>query len=154
IDGWQVAIEREIECKETTLGDLRQSASLHEFTFEALVQLEHNVERGETVEHRQGWIQGTIEVSAESLPGDLFKVSIVVLNHTPGNRDTTREDALMHSMVSTHVILGVQGGEFISLLETPADLREAAAQCQNVGAWPVLVGEPGTRDTMLASPII
>src|SRR5579863_3306451 len=26
--------------------------------------------------------------------------------------------------------------------------------CQNQGTWPVLVGEPGQRDTMLSSPII
>ena len=26
--------------------------------------------------------------------------------------------------------------------------------CRNVGGWPVLVGEEGTRDTMLSSPII
>ncbi len=29
-----------------------------------------------------------------------------------------------------------------------------AAGCQNIGAWPVLVGDPGERDTMLSSPII
>ncbi|MBV9763549.1 MAG: hypothetical protein JOZ48_01790, partial [Acidobacteriaceae bacterium] len=27
-------------------------------------------------------------------------------------------------------------------------------QCQNVGVWPVLVGEPESRDAMLCSPII
>jgi hydrogenase maturation protease len=40
------------------------------------------------------------------------------------------------------------------LLEPPAELQDFTAQCQNVGAWPVLVGEPGQRDTLLASPII
>ena len=29
-----------------------------------------------------------------------------------------------------------------------------AAECRNVGTWPVLVGEDGARDTMLSSPII
>jgi hydrogenase maturation protease len=40
------------------------------------------------------------------------------------------------------------------LLEPPEDLKGVAASCQNVGAWPVLVGAEGDRDTMLASPII
>ena len=32
--------------------------------------------------------------------------------------------------------------------------RDFARPCQNVGTWPVLVGEEGQRDTMLSSPII
>jgi hydrogenase maturation protease len=66
----------------------------------------------------------------------------------------SRDVALMHSLVSTHVILGAQDGEFVSSLEPPAELQELAGQCENVGVWPVLVGEPGQRDTLLASPII
>jgi hydrogenase maturation protease len=50
--------------------------------------------------------------------------------------------------------LSVEGGEFVSLLDPPDHLRELASACQNVGAWPVLVGEPGQRTTMLSSPII
>ena len=51
-------------------------------------------------------------------------------------------------------MIGVTAGEFVSLLEPPAELQSLAADCENVGAWPVLVGDPGQRDTMLASPII
>jgi hydrogenase maturation protease len=40
------------------------------------------------------------------------------------------------------------------LLDPPAAFREAAAGCQNVGTWPVLVGEEGERDCLLSSPII
>jgi hypothetical protein len=61
---------------------------------------------------------------------------------------------LLRSLVSTHTILGVRAGEFISLLDPPEVCREAAAACRNVGTWPVLVGEEGDRDTMLSSPII
>src|SRR5206468_6556944 len=43
---------------------------------------------------------------------------------------------------------------FVSLLDPPEPWRAAAAGCRNVGTWPVLVGEPGTKDTMLSSPII
>ena len=34
------------------------------------------------------------------------------------------------------------------------ELRRHAAACENVGTWPVLVGEAGVRDCMLSSPII
>ena len=60
----------------------------------------------------------------------------------------------MRSLISAHVILGADGGEFISLLDPPEALREITAVCRNVGVFPVLVGEEGQRDTMLASPII
>src|SRR5205085_9789705 len=50
--------------------------------------------------------------------------------------------------------LDVRGGQFISLLTPPEELREIAAGCRNIGVWPVLVGETDERHTMLASPII
>jgi hydrogenase maturation protease len=70
----------------------------------------------------------------------------------PGRR--SRDDALLCSLVSTHVLLGVGRGELVSLLDPPEGCREAAAACRNVGLWPVLVGAEGQRDTMLAAPII
>ena len=45
-------------------------------------------------------------------------------------------------------------GEFISLVDPPEWCRAFALTCQNVGTWPVLVGEEGQRDTILSSPII
>jgi hypothetical protein len=48
----------------------------------------------------------------------------------------------------------VQHGEWLSLADPPADAVEAASICRNAGLWPVLVGDVGTADTMLASPII
>ena len=39
-------------------------------------------------------------------------------------------------------ILRVQGGEFVSLLEPPAEYLEAARSCENVKTWPVLAGAP------------
>ena len=45
-------------------------------------------------------------------------------------------------------------GLFVSLLDPPESLREAASACRNEGTWPVLVGEEGEKDAMLSSPII
>ncbi len=100
--------------------------------------------------------EGIIEAEAENLADGLFKIRVRVCN-TASLEDAdraSREKALLRSLVSAHAILHIEGGEFISLLDPPDELRETAAQCKNVGVWPVLVGEQGTRDAMLCSPII
>jgi len=144
-DGWQEAVEREVDLPQFSPETLCCEPLAKTFAFPAEAQLDR----------RQEAIQGHIDVTAARAGRDLFKVSVVVRNHTlPKTRESSRDGALMHSLVSTHLILGVEGGEFISLLEPPAELQELAGQCRNVGAWPVLVGEPGQSDTLLASPII
>jgi hypothetical protein len=65
-----------------------------------------------------------------------------------------RQEAVLCSLVSTHTILGVENGAFLSLLEPPAEYRALATECQNVGTWPVLVGEDDSQEAMLSSPII
>jgi hypothetical protein len=151
-DGWQEAVEREVCVPELAVAVLL-GGTTSVFNFPPQLRVES--ERDGMIEHRQEAVEGRIDVSAESVGEDLFRVSVDIQNLTPtvipaANRDV----ALMQSLVSTHTILGVKGGEFISLLEPPAELQELVAQCQNVGAWPVLVGEPGQGDTLLASPII
>ena len=86
----------------------------------------------------------------------MLKITVRILNLTAleDAAGKSRDDALMRSFVSTHTILGVRGGEFVSLLDPPASFGEAAALCQNVGTYPVLAGEEGARDCMLSSPII
>jgi hypothetical protein len=58
-----------------------------------------------------------------------------------------RQEALEHSFVSAHVVARVAGGAFVSP-------RESGEPLAHDGLWPVLVGEPGDRSTLLASPII
>jgi hypothetical protein len=65
-----------------------------------------------------------------------------------------REEALAQALCSTHAVIRVRGAELVSLTDPPARLADEAAACRNEGAWPVLVGEPGERHTMLCSPII
>ncbi len=101
-------------------------------------------------------VEGEIEAGAAAVGDGLFRLTLRVLNRTPLDDASraSRDDALLRSLVSTHAILGVRGGEFVSLLETPEEWREAAAACRNVGVWPVLAGEEGQKDVMLSSPII
>ena len=68
--------------------------------------------------------------------------------------ERSRDEALLHSFVSTHTILELQEGSFVSLLDTPECHKAAASDCVNTGTFPVLVGDEGERNCMLSSPII
>ena len=98
-----------------------------------------------------------IEASLEQPQDGLFRIGIRISNHTPfGSAPAAgREGVLARSLLSTHSILRVRDGEFVSLLEPPQQFRDAAAcDCRSMGAWPVLAGEAGRHDTVLCSPII
>jgi hypothetical protein len=94
--------------------------------------------------------RAVVETTSENVAGRLFRVSVRVRNETAFEGG----DATASSMLSTHTILSVCGGEFCSLIDPPDACREAAAGCHNVGTWPVLVGVEGEHDMMLSSPII
>ncbi len=71
----------------------------------------------------------------------------------------SREHALAHSLLASHLVLAVDGGEFLSLMDPPATLAEAASTCCNVHTFPVLVAsgpehEPDRADLVLSSPIL
>jgi hypothetical protein len=106
-------------------------------------------------------LRGTVEVTAEPLePERCYRVTVRIANTTPWTsppleqEPRPRQAALRRTFVSTHTILRVREGEFISLLEPPDVYQSASEQCRNIGTWPVLVGEPGERHTILSSPII
>jgi hypothetical protein len=97
-----------------------------------------------------------LELAAEPLTSGAYRLRVRVANRTLEllSPPSGREAALRRSLVSTHTIVQVARGELVSLLDPPEALRAAAEACRNVGTWPVLVGEPGSRDAMLSSPII
>jgi hydrogenase maturation protease len=145
---WQEAVERAINVGETDVFDLLRRPRREPFSFPGSLELG-------PVRREQRALAGTVEVAAERLGAGPFKVTVRVRNETPleDAGQTSREEAQRRALVSTHTILGVRGGEFVSLIDPPEGLREAAAGCRNVGTWPVLVGEEGQKDTLLSSPI-
>jgi hypothetical protein len=105
---------------------------------------------------RQGQsVAGEVELTARPCDAESIRVRARITNRTalPGG-SPSRDQTLALSLVSCHAILTTSSGEFVSLLDPPGELAQAATACENIGAWPVLVGEPGGRDTLLASPII
>ena len=101
-------------------------------------------------------LTGELELAATRVNDTLYKITLAVRNCAaldhPDARD--REETLLQSLVSVHSILHVKGGTFLSSIDPPEGFREAAAECCNLGAFPVMVGDEGQRDIMLSSPII
>jgi hypothetical protein len=158
---WQEAIECEVIIPPQNLDALVAVPLQWDFAFPAKEESEdlrdENGEIAGRIDRSQESVQGTVLVNATRVAADLFKLQVQVKNLTPLERNpdqTSRDAALMQSLVSAHTLLGAVNGQFVSLLEPPEDLKNLATCCQNLGAWPVLVGAEGERDTMLASPII
>jgi hypothetical protein len=146
---WQEGSERDVSISGLKLAELSHPEQ-HTFMFAAAS------EKNGIVLRKRGPLEGCIETQADALGNGLFKVRIRVFNTASVDHAnlSSRDSALLRSLVSAHTIIQIEHGEFISLLEPPDDLRDLAAQCKNVGTWPVLVGEEGQRDAMLSSPII
>jgi len=99
-------------------------------------------------------LSGLIDVVSEPCQDGVIKLRVRVANRTAFDADqsSVRDAAILHSLVSAHVILGVENGEFISSLDPPREFEDAIRDCVNVGVWPVLAGDDAS--TMLASPVI
>jgi hydrogenase maturation protease len=98
-------------------------------------------------------LEGSIDVSAERAGDGIVRLTVTIANTTPW-AGGDRQEALRRTFCSTHTVLRTTTGAFVSMTDPPERLREAAAACRSEHAWPVLVGEPGSRDTLLSSPII
>ena len=84
-------------------------------------------------------LEGKAEVIVERLPSGMGRVTFQVENVTElTDEEATgdRKDALLKSMLSTHLLLRVEGGhKFLSPLERGDD---GVAGCCQVNTWPVL----------------
>lgn len=139
---WQRAQEREAILTDCGVEELAAQPRREHFGF--------------PVEGAAVCVEGTVTATSRPLAEGLYLVAVHVVNRTPleCREEISREEILPYSLTSAHTILEARDGEFVSLLDPPAHLRAAAAECQNMGTWPVLAGERGQRTTMLSSPII
>ena len=156
IHTWQEAIERDVWMQGLSLPEIAARSVNREFSFPANRELEMHRADGRVIIRRQERIDGSVEISAESIAAGLFRLRVVIRNNTPIDNpvSATRDEAAMYAMASTHTILACRDGEFVSLMDPPEPWSELAAGCKNVGAWPVLVGDEPQRAFLLASPII
>jgi len=101
-----------------------------------------------TVVRRWEGLEGRLDVRRE---GD--RVVAELVNETPWEGEA-REAALRRTFCSAHLVLRARGAAFVSQQDPPEALRGRTGELRNEGLWPVLVGEPGARDTMLACTFI
>lgn len=106
------------------------------------------------VPFRRGVLQGDLTLMVQRDATDLWRVRADVRNLSVVDAGADRAAALRGALASPHVVLTLEGGRFISLIDPPVPWREAAAACRNEGTWPVLLGEPGRDDSILGAPII
>ena len=154
---WEEAVERDVTISDLDLSALKPGRTIN-FKFPAGDELEYLRDEQDQVAgviSRQ-WetLCGAVSIQAHLCNPDVNMVTVGVTNLTtfPVSTGETRDEALTFSLVSAHTILGVKGGEFISLLEPPPGFEDLVAQCKNIGTWPVLAGEGA--ETVLSSPII
>lgn len=134
---WEEGVERTIDLEPVAVSALAGRERITPFTIEA---------EGPAV-------TGNIRVGAEQVDG-FWKVRVRIENVTGIPEDADRSTALRHSLTGAHTLLGIAGGDFVSLMDPPPDAKAAAASCANLHTWPVLVGREGERNVMLSSPII
>jgi hydrogenase maturation protease len=157
---WQEAIEREIVFPSFRLADLLPAGHSTVLNFPGGRELEPvrtaDGRIAAAIVRTKDSVTGKVEVVAECIEDGLFKITVRILNITATiNPDfSSRDAALMQSLLSAHTILSINEGEFVSSIDPPAELKSVASECKNMGTWPVLVGEEGQRDCILSSPII
>ena len=91
-----------------------------------------------------GELRGRIAMRAELLSPTLARIRLCVHNETemPGDpTESSRGGALRHSLISTHPLLEVEGGRFVSPLERHGPEGEAALASEPVNTFPVLLGD-------------
>ena len=145
---WDEAVERELSFGPFLLTDLTQPRTLGVEVAEGSES--ENIDGGRLVRTRSA-IQAELTVAVER-DDDFYRVSVAVRN--TGAAEATKDAAIAASMIGTHVIAEVAGGEFISLLEPPDSATDAVSRLVQHRCFPVLAGRPGERDLLLISPII
>lgn len=156
---WQEAIEREFE-----LQHIAAVCAGEEKHFEFHLNASQSMEPVRTPTGKiagafvrdQNALNGCARVQIEKIRDSLLRITLRISNETEFSAAScvSRDEAMMHSLVSCHTVLKIRNGEFISLLDPPQQFADFASACENVGAYPVLVGEKGRRSTMLSSPVI
>ncbi len=160
LQSWQEALEREVNLVPMRIAGLSSAPIRQEFEFlggqdREPVQSGAGSTEAFIVRGREA-IRGCVEVSAEVLGDGVYRLTVALANLTglEAPHIQTRENVLLKSLLSAHTVLGVNGGEFISQIDPPAELQAASGKCRNVGTWPVMVGDENARNAMLSSPII
>jgi len=153
---WDEAVEVE-HAAQVSFDDLRSGTSqrIDVPSGEDIEQLTD--EAGDVVGRlvRQRWqLQASLSARLDEI-GGVWRLSVGIDNASSAE-GLDKDDALRRSLVGTHVLVEAltPGSAFVSVVDPPADARQAAATCQQQRCWPVLAGPEGDDSLVLGSPII
>jgi hypothetical protein len=118
------AVERRLEAPGRSLADLAEQPHVEPF--------------------EQDGVQGRVRMSADQLGGGRWRVMLCVHNTTAVAEGLDRAGALGASLLSTHPLLAVDGGRFVSPLE--------AKGAESVNTYPVLATD--ADDALLGAAIV
>ena len=155
---WQESVERTMALPPLAVHDLVKFPHEQAFSFEDSRSIEALRDGAGPAEgvlvRRQAPLDGVVEVSAEEVASKVFRITVRIrnLSGVPLKHMRDQEAILLRTFASAHTILEAEGGAFFSSMDPPENV--AHFPCENVGTWPVLVGEKGAREVMLSSPII
>ncbi|MGY4103064.1 hypothetical protein ACW2Q0_26415 [Nocardia sp. R16R-3T] len=144
---WDEAAECEIPCGPSPLADMTMPIDVPGWQS---VEPIPGSTAGALVRTRAP-IKGTLEVTVAP-EGEYRRVGIRLRNS--GGAATSADDATVRSMLGAHVIAELEGGEFISLLDSEPGAETAVEHCTRHRCFPVLAGPPGHNGIVLVSPII
>jgi hypothetical protein len=107
-------------------------------------------------EERTHPLSGVLTARVDPLDGPFggARLRVEVHNTTSWHSDGIREHALRHSLLAAHLVLSVDTGHFLSMLDPPEWAKPAVEACRQERLWPVLIGDTSRSTVMLASPII
>ena len=145
---WDEAVECERSFGPLAFADQPWTLPVHA---DAATEIEV-VDGGRLVRERQE-VRGELTVTSEPI-GELRRVSVRVSNVGAAINNDTKDSVIARSMIGTHLIAEVVGGQFVSLLDPPPTAADAVSGCSQHRCFPVLAGPPGTQDVLLVSPII
>jgi hypothetical protein len=135
------AVEREICPRETTIDKLVQSRAVCYFV---------------STPATPAGLRGRVVLQAFPIAEreGAYRVTLTINNCTiiDNPRTLTPEAALRMAFVSTHAVLGLEEGEFISTQNPPPEWEEAVKECGNERTYPILLGE--SNRTVLCSPVV
>jgi hypothetical protein len=147
---WDEAVEREVTV-EADAAHLLRGGRVAGF------ELPAGEEHEGTVVRRRERVSGIVSVQAGPLPGpwSAARLRVRVDNHSaPDPVPRIRDEALPTALVAAHLIISVDGGQFVSSIDPPEWAKQEVEACENIGCWPVLAGPGGSRQVMLSTPII
>ncbi|MDP9228643.1 MAG: hypothetical protein M3M99_06255 [Actinomycetota bacterium] len=124
--------EHRIELAATKLAALVREPVIEEFSFDG----------------SDGPVSGKLEMSGELLGPDVARVKLGAHNTTDwppaGADEPTRNEALVHSMLSVHPLLEVEDGRFVSPLEREGEIGDHVEASETVNTYPVLAADDST----------